>query len=88
MGWRLEVVLRARHDGADGPIPIGSTTDPEAVRVVANTLVAEARENADCDDPVLGVLTTIEADRMQRTIEALLPAAFPTGPRLVPEGER
>ncbi|OGF05531.1 MAG: hypothetical protein A2W00_01720 [Candidatus Eisenbacteria bacterium RBG_16_71_46] len=90
MSWRLQVVLMARndeHDDGEGPIPVGRTSDREAVRVVADALIAEAREHAEGlgTDPVLHQLTQIEAERLERTIEALLPASFPSGPRLVPD---
>jgi hypothetical protein len=82
MAWRLRVTLMAVNDDLGDPIAIGRTTDTEAVRVVADTLIAEARENTDCDDPVLRTLTEVEADRMERTIAALM---SPEVPRLVPD---
>lgn len=89
MPWRLRVRLEALNDefGDEGPIAIGRTSDPAAVKAVADTLVTEAREQAEGlgTDAVLQTLAEIESARMSQTIAALLPAAFPTGPRLVPD---
>ena len=92
MPWRLRVTLQALNDefGDEGPIPIGRTSDPAAVKAVCDALVAEAREQAEGlgGDAVLQTLAEVESDRMERTIAALMTTAIPSGPRLVPEWER
>lgn len=89
MSWRLRVRLEALNDELDDgmPIAIGRTEAPAAVKACADALLNEAREHAEDfgGDPVLQTLAEIEAGRMTQTIAALLPAAFPTGPSLVPD---
>ncbi len=87
---RVAVVLLYKPPGGEGEFRIATTTALEAVRVVGEAVLAEAREAVtlwEDVDPCVAQVQRAEADRLERILAILIPGEPPPpatrGPRLV-----
>jgi hypothetical protein len=73
----IEAVLTYRPTvGSEQPIPIGSTADRKALRVIRDRLLEAARDEAAFwgrIDPGVAAMKAAEADRLERVLGILLP---------------
>src|SRR5437016_2259344 len=74
----VEAVLtyRAHALGSEGPVPIGATADPRVLRVLRDSLLEAALEEARMwrgVDPGVSAMKAAEAKRLPHVLAVLLP---------------